>query len=249
MRKRFGLAAAFAALALAAAPAWSQPGGGGQGGRGGGFNKPQNGGSPLIGPTDPRGARELDPEAYDALSLFGRICVTTRGDRQRAIGIIGDGDPGIEKMDPPLLRGLENGRSGGMGWIVNMPLGDKILIEFPPDGECVVRAPRVDAKQMETAFANLLDQYTASGQFTVHRDGEETKLLDPEPEKGSAQPRKSSSADTPGHGVDKLKFHIVSYTMTFPDTERKAQLVLGTTDSTKVSIQATMTYLLDQSKP
>src|SRR6185437_13574659 len=55
--------------------------------------------------------RSIDPEAYDSIDLYSRLCVSTRGDRARAVAIIGNGDSAIEPMDAPLLRGMENGRS------------------------------------------------------------------------------------------------------------------------------------------
>ncbi len=141
---------------------------------------PQSGTNPNQSPIPDKSAspRTIDPEAYDAIDLYSRLCVSTRGDRARATAIVGDGDTAIEKMDEPLLRGMENGKSGGIGWIIRMPLGDRILLEFPPDGGCIVRAPRVKTSEMESAFRNLLDQFSASGQFTVHRVADQTKTID-----------------------------------------------------------------------
>src|SRR5579859_974713 len=153
-------ALAFAALFSAAAAAQSGYGRS----RPSGVNPNQ---SPI--PDQSASPRTIDPEAYDAIDLYSRLCVSTRGDRTRAQTIVGEGDSAIETMDAPLLRGLENGKSGGVGWIIRMPLGDRIILEFPPDGTCIVRAPRVKSSEMENAFRNLLDQFAASGQFTVRR--------------------------------------------------------------------------------
>ncbi len=183
--------------------------------------------------------RASDPEAYDAIDLYSRLCVSTRGDRDRASGIVGDGDTAIEKMDAPLLRGMENGQSGGIGWIIRMPLGDRILLEFPPDGTCVVRAPRVNAGQIETAFRNLLDQYSASGQFAVHRIADQTKTIEPS---DKPKERRNEPKDEQSGPDDKLKFHILAYSMVLPDSGKAAQLVLATTDSRSTSIQATISF-------
>src|SRR5690349_17374444 len=67
--------------------------------------------------------RSIDPQAYDAIDLYSRLCVSTRGNKERAVAIVGNGDSAIETMDASLLRGLENGQSGGLGWIIRMPLG------------------------------------------------------------------------------------------------------------------------------
>jgi len=93
-----------------------------------------SGANPNQTPTPDKSAspRTIDPQAYDAIDLYSRLCVSTRGDRARAVTIVGEGDSAIEKMDPALLRGLENGASGGIGWIIRMPLGDRIILEFPP---------------------------------------------------------------------------------------------------------------------
>ncbi len=180
--------------------------------------------------------RTVDPEAYDAIDLYSRLCVSTRGDRNRATAIVGDGDTAIEKMDAPLLRGMENGQSGGVGWIIRMPLGDRILLEFPPDGSCIVRAPRVRVSEMENAFRNLLDQFSASGQFTVRRVADQTQSVD------AAAPR--SQNDKPAHEGEKLKFHVLGYRMMLPDSGRQAELVLATSDSPAANIQATISFAI-----
>jgi hypothetical protein len=187
-------------------------------------------------PDQSASPRTVDPEAYDAIDLYSRLCVSTRGDRVRATAIVGDGDTAIEKMDAPLLRGMENGQSGGVGWIIRMPLGDRILLEFPPDGGCIVRAPRVRASEMEKTFRNLLDQYSASGQFTVHRVADQTQSVDP--------PTRPSGKDAGAKPGEKMKFHILGYRMILPDSGKQAELVLATTESAAANIQATLSYVI-----
>jgi len=176
--------------------------------------------------------RTADPEAYDAIDLFSRLCVSTHGSQARAAGIVGDGDTAIEKMTPALLRGMENGQNGGVGWIIRMPLGDRILLEFPPDGSCVVRAPHVKAAEIEAGLRNLLDQYSSNGQFVVHRIADQTRTIDAD--------GKPVEGQKPPH--DALKFHIVAYRMSLPDTTEAAEMVLQTTDSDKTGIQANIVY-------
>ncbi len=220
-------ALALAALFSGAAPA--QPGDGRP--RPSGANPNQ---SPI--PDQSASPRTIDPQAYDAIDLYSRLCVSTRGDRARAQTIVGEGDSAIEKMDAPLLRGLENGQSGGIGWIVRMPLGDRIILEFPPDGACIVRAPRVRTTEMESAFRNLLDQFSASGQFVVRRVADRIQSYDDADEKpGNDRQRR------PG---DKVKFHILGYRMTLPDTGKQAELVLATSDSPAANIQATISFVI-----
>ncbi len=179
--------------------------------------------------------RTADPEAYDSIDLFSRLCVSTRGSQVRATAIVGEGDSAIEKMSAGMLRGMENGQIGGTGWIIRMPLGDRILLEFPPDGSCVVRAPHVRAAEIEAGFRNLLDQYGASGQFTVHRVADQTQTIDPD-----GKPVTSERGDK----ANKLKFHILAYRMSLPDSTEAAELVLQTTDSDKTGIQANIVYSL-----
>jgi hypothetical protein len=198
-------------------------------------------------PDKSKSPRTSDPEAYDAIDLFSRLCVSTQGSRARAVGIVGDGDTAIEKMDPPLLRGLEGGQSGGIGWIIRMPLGDKILLEFPPDGSCIVRAPRVTAAQLESAFRNLLDQYSASGQFDIKREGEQTKALDAPAAKGADPDSKPN--EERHRGDDKPKMHLMIYSMKLPDADQTAQLVVATTDSKTVSIQGILSYAMLPQEP
>jgi hypothetical protein len=197
----------------------------------------------LKDPVMPKGT---DPEAHDAIDLFARLCVSTRGDRARGISIIGEGDSAIEKMDDPLLRGLEGGASGGVGWIVRMPLGDKILLEFTPDGSCVVRAPRVNNAQLEFALRNLLDQYSASGQFLVHRAGDGTKTIKVAPRRSDGE---AGSAGEQDKTAEKVKYHIVSYNMTLPDIGKTADLMVATTDSGNVSIQGVLSFQITTPKP
>jgi hypothetical protein len=180
--------------------------------------------------------RTIDPEAYDSIDLYSRLCVSTRGNKERAVAIVGSGDSAIETMDAPLLRGMENGRSGGIGWIIRMPLGDRILLEFPPDGTCIVRAPRVKASEMENAFRNLLDQFSASGQFIVHRVADQTQSID-------APAGRPGDPHSPKPG-EKMKFHVLGYRMTLPDSDRQAELVLATTDSQAANIQATISFVV-----
>jgi hypothetical protein len=242
-RRRGGWSWAILGLALAvsfAADALAQTGGGFGGGRRGQAGNQNS--TPL--PDKSVNPRTSDPEAYDAIDLFSRLCVSTQGSRARAIGIVGDGDTAIEKMEPPLLRGLEGGQSGGIGWIIRMPLGDKILLEFPPDGSCIVRAPRVSAAQLEAAFRNLLDQYSASGQFEIKREGEQTKAIDPPGSKPSGDEADARPNDTLRKVSEKPKLHIVVYTMKLPDVAQTAQLAVATTDAKTVSIQGVLSYAM-----
>jgi hypothetical protein len=215
-----------------AALAQSGPPGGYGGGR-----MPQSGTNPNRAPLpdDTASPRTVDPEAYDAIDLYSRLCVSTRGDRARATAIVGDGDTAIEKMDAPLLRGMENGQSGGIGWIIRMPLGDRILLEFPPDGGCIVRAPRVRAAEMERTFRNLLDQFSASGQFTVRRVADQMQSVDAP---------KQSDKDPDRKTGEKMKFHILGYRMELPDSGKQAELVLAVTESPAANIQATLSFVI-----
>jgi hypothetical protein len=196
----------------------------------GGHRGTANNHDPLANPNP--GPKVEDPESHDAIDLFSHLCVSTYGDFDRAKGIIGEGDSAVEKMEPPLLRGLEDGKSGGAGWIIRMPLGEKLLLDFPPDGACVVRAPRVNAAQIETAFRNLLDQYGASGTFKIKREGEQTKTVDAE--------LKHQEGETPAK--EKVKFHILTYSMILPDSGKSVVLGLATTDSKSIPIQAILTF-------
>jgi hypothetical protein len=196
-------------------------------------------------PDQSASPRTSDPEGHDAIDLYSRLCVSTRGNREQAKGIIGDGDSAIEKMTEPMLRGLENGQPGGMGWIIRMPLGDRILVEFTGDGTCLVRAPRANAGQIEAGFQTLLEQYAASGQFDVRRGGEQTKAFDMPAKSGGAQPDEpSEKVDERHKDANKLKVHFIYYTMTMPDTGRTAELGIATTDSKSVQVQATITYAM-----
>jgi hypothetical protein len=229
------------------------PGGGGFGGQGGmggrGGQGGAHGGNPLIGPPSD-GPRGLDPEAHDAIDLFSHLCVSTRGDRNRVVSIVGDGDTAIEKMDEPLLRGLENGKSGGLGWIVRMPLGEKLLVDLPADGACLVRAPRVDPAALESAFHALLDQFAASGQFTVRREGDQTQVIGPDGKPSNDTLSSGSGGDGRGPGVDnRLRYHLMVYRMQLPDTGKAAELGLATTASRSVSIQATLSFEIHAEKP
>jgi hypothetical protein len=184
--------------------------------------------------------RTTDPQAYDAIDLFSRVCVSTRGDRTRATSIIGSGDSAIEPMEEGLLHALE-GEPGGIGWIIRMPLGDKILVELPGAGGCAVRAPRVNTQQLEAAFRNLLEQYGASERFVIRRLGDQTKTVD-EP----AQP--AGPNGRPALPAEKLKFHIVAYRMTLPDSGQTADLVLASTESQRPLVQATLSFMLRPDK-
>jgi hypothetical protein len=179
--------------------------------------------------------RTADPEAYDSIDLFSRLCVSTHGSQVRASAIVGEDDSAIEKMQPGMLRGMEGGQVGGVGWIIRMPLGDRILLEFPPDGSCVVRAPHVRAAEIEAGFRNLLDQYSANSQFAVRRIADQIRTID-----ADGKPVTSERGDK----AAKLKFHILAYRMSLPDSTEAAELVLQTTDSDKTGIQANIVYSL-----
>ena len=42
----------------------------------------------------------------------------------------------------------------------------------------------------------------------------------------------------------KIKFHILGYRMTLPDTGKQAELVLATSDSPEANIQATISFVI-----
>ena len=215
------LTLAFAAFFLAPALGQSRP--------------PPSGANPNREPLPDQSVspRSADPEAYDSIDLFSRLCVSTHGSQVRATAIVGGDDSAIEKMPPGMLKGMENGQTGGTGWIIRMPLGDRILLEFPPDGSCVVRAPHVRAAEIENGFRNLLDQYSANGQFAVHRIADQTRTIDPDGKPVSSER---------GNSANNLKFHILAYHMSLPDSTGAAELVLQTTDSDKTGIQANIVY-------
>jgi hypothetical protein len=219
--------------------------GGGPGGGLGGGRRGQGGGSgrkrePL--PDESASPRASGPEERDAVELYSRLCVSTRGNRAQAVGIVGEGDSAIEKLTEPMLRGLESGQSGGIGWIIRMPLGDRIIVDFTPDGTCIVRAPRINPHEIEGVFQDLLDQYAASGQFNVHHGGEQTKTFDDPGKPANGSGANASSGDERHRAADKLKVHFIYYTMTLPDTGRTVELGIATTDSRSAQIQGTLTY-------
>jgi hypothetical protein len=201
----------------------------------GGHRGTANNHDPLANPNP--GPKAEDPESHDAIDLFSHLCVSTYGDFARAKGIVGEGDSAVEKMEPPLLRGLEDGKSGGAGWIIRMPLGEKLLLDFPPDGACVVRAPRVNAAQLETAFRNLLDQYGASGTFKIKREGEQTKTVD-----AAVTHQEGKHQEGEPQAKEKVKFHILTYSMILPDSGKSVILGLATTDSKSIPIQAILSF-------
>ena len=41
-----------------------------------------------------------------------------------------------------------------------------------------------------------------------------------------------------------MKFHVLGYRMTLPDSDRQAELVLATTDSLAANIQATISFVV-----
>jgi hypothetical protein len=208
---------------------------GGQGRRGGSNQAAPNRGSS----NESTERKALGTEEHDAIDLYSRLCVSTRGDRARGTAIIGNDDSAVEKMDAPLLRGLENGASGGVGWIIRMPLGEKLLTDFPLSGACIVRAPKVDPAQMEGAFQNLLDQYGANGQFKVRRVGDQVKTVDAD----------GRPAGNPIKSNEKQKFHLLTYDMTLPDTGNIAELRLATTNEKSASIQAILSFEVLPGKP
>ena len=223
-------AALFASAALFTSGAWAQ----------GDLSIGPGGRQPI--PDKSASPRTTDPQAYDAIDLFSRICVSTHGDRAQTEGIVGDGDAAIEKMEPALVRGLENGVGGGIGWIINMPLGDRILLELPAAGGCLVRAPRVNTAQLENAFRNLMEQYTGSGRFGIRRLGDQTKTID-EPA------RPAGPNGRPAQPAEKVKFHVLAYRMTIPDSGESAEILLVSTDSQIPMVQATLSFALVPDKP
>ena len=118
-----------------------------------------------------------------------------------------------------------------------MPLGDAILVDFPATGACVVHVPRVGPAQLENAYRNLLDQYASSGQFEVKREGEQTKTMKSDGESAGRMP-----GDDRRHSAGKLKYHFLAYSMSLPDIERSAELVLATSESQAVSFQGVLSF-------
>ncbi len=200
--------------------------------------------SPRIGPGSPTGPKTADPESEDAIALFSRLCVSTRGDRARAAGILSGEDTAVEKMEPGLARQLENGKPGGIGWLIRMPLGEKLLVDYPAAGGCYVRAPRVVARDLEAKFRNLLDQFAADDQFSVRRDSDETRSVDA-PKRPGEPPR---SPENLLKTEPKMKLHILGYVMTSPG-ESPAELTVVTTDSPDVQIQGILSYDIERAKP
>jgi hypothetical protein len=168
---------------------------------------------------------KVDPEARDAVDLFSRVCLSTRGDRAQATAIMDTGGSAVEPLDAKLLPQLQGGKPGGVGWKIRMPSGEQLLIDFAPDGACMVRAPRVQAQALEARLDELLDQVSASGRFKVHPRGGEVKT------------------------IDKLKYRFISYSMGLPDTGNTADILAATTDAKDVLIQGTLSFRVESAKP
>ena len=165
-----------------------------------------------------------DVEAYDAAQLFSRLCVSTRGDRGRAAQILGGDDSAVEKLDEKMLLQLQGGKTGGVGWMIRMPLGEKLIFDFTAGGTCLVRAPRVSGPSLEERLDNLVDEIGASGQFKIRRLGDDTKT------------------------INKQKYHFVSYSVRLPDTGETVELGVATTDAKDAFIQGTLTFQLGAGK-
>ncbi len=161
-----------------------------------------------------------DPEAHDAVELFSRFCVSTRGDRGRVINIIGSGDPTVEKLDDKTVLQLQNGKPGGIAWTLRMPLGEKLVLEFAGSGTCIVRAPRVEGASLERGLDNLLTEIAASDRFKIRQTGDDTKT------------------------IAKRKYHFITYSMRLPDTGQVAEIGIATTDSKDGVIQGSLTYAM-----
>jgi hypothetical protein len=166
-----------------------------------------------------------DPEAHDAVELFSRFCLSTRGDRARVIDIIGSGDPTVEKLDDKTVLELQNGKPGGIAWTLRMPLGEKLVLEFAGSGTCIVRAPRVEGASLERGLDDLLTEIGANDRFKVHRTGDDTET------------------------INKRKYHIVTYSMRLPDTGQTADIGVATTDAKDGAIQGSLTYAMAAGNP
>jgi hypothetical protein len=161
-----------------------------------------------------------DPEAHDAVELFSRFCLSTRGDRARVADIMDSGDPTVEKLDDGTILRLQNGKPGGIGWTLRMPLGEKLVLEFAGSGTCIVRAPRVEGPSLERGLDNLLAEIGSSGRFKVRLTGDDTKT------------------------IGKRKYHFVTYAMRLPDTGQTAEIGVATTDAKDGVIQGSLTYAM-----
>jgi hypothetical protein len=179
----------------------------------------------LFGGTQEKKPKMTDAEAQDAVDLFSRLCFSTRGDRARTASIIETGGSAVEPLDDKLLPTLHGGKPGGVGWKIRMPLGEDLVVDFPPDGTCIVRAPKVDADALEADLAELLDQISASGAFKVRYQGDETKT------------------------VDNMKYRFSTYTVGLPDTGNRAIVLMAATDSKEVLLQGSLSFKIEAAKP
>lgn len=101
-------------------------------------------------------AQAADARASDAVQFFKAFCVGPTGMRERALAVLGNGNPMANRLSDEAVRAYQGGRAGGVGWAVRSPRDAKLMLDFEERGICGVRILEADEKSVREAFDQMV---------------------------------------------------------------------------------------------
>ncbi len=103
----------------------------------------------------PKGEAVSDPRADAAVSLFQQYCVANGGTRDKAVREIG-GKPFAKPLPEDVIANLQDGRKGGIGWVIHTTDDGQAILAYDPIGICEVAVVSADPDSMRRSFGFLI---------------------------------------------------------------------------------------------
>lgn len=97
-------------------------------------------------------AQNADPRVREGIEFFATFCVATGGQPDRALSVIGQGNELARRLPDDMVKHLQGGREGGLGWTIRSPNDAELLLTYDADGICGVSIGEADAAAVRATF-------------------------------------------------------------------------------------------------
>lgn len=102
-----------------------------------------------------------DIRAEQAFQFFSSFCVTSNGNRDRAVATLGDGNALANRLPTQTTDALLGG-TGTIGWAVRSPSNALLMLAYSGESHCEVRVQAADETTLITQFDALATAFSAS---------------------------------------------------------------------------------------
>jgi hypothetical protein len=120
-------------------------------------------------------AQDARSVSEDAATLFGDLCIATRGNPQRIDQAITTQRLQAAPLSDEGVQTLLEGKPGDLGWLIRTARGSGVQLHVQPPTNCNVRAMESDDAAVNAVLAAVLDALAASEGFTFEKAMDERR--------------------------------------------------------------------------